>query len=466
MAKRRTILGLAFEDDRLCIAEVRSRGTRARLLRSGVLEWPANKGLETPTESAVLLRDFLKEQRISTKTAVVGLPAKWLITKEVSLPPADTEALKGMLRLQAERVFSLDPQDLALDYMGPVSNGSSTKVLLIGTQRRRLDRISTLLQTAGLETMAITSTSLCLRRLDREGQQGLYIGNGWTETWSVRTPLPQLRFDDTPGSSTLDAATLGSQIKRIFLLSETSTDDGPQGISLHTHTSLDESTFSGLSQSLNGQTVLLNGDSWLEQAGFKRESLHTAGPARLAAALPLIPSRQAGLELDFLHSAMTQKTKKPHRRAFFWGTVGILALVLLVAAGWYDARTNLKEIALYQGQLEEMADDVAAAQAVVDRVTYATRWTSRDPQFLLYLKHLTETFPEEGSVWATNLAIAENKKAVVTGQATDERPVLQVLDAIKKQPHFDQVQILYLRDAGRNSNEVSFAFSFRCREAR
>ncbi|MFC1764534.1 hypothetical protein ACFL6U_21010 [Planctomycetota bacterium] len=466
MAKTRTILGLAFEDAQLRIAEVRVGTGQPRLLHSAVFPWPTENALDQSVQSAESLRAFLKQNHMTAKSVVVGLPAKWLITKELSLPPANTETLQGILRLQAERAFSLDPQELALDYIGPIKNGQTAGVLLVGTQRQRLDKILALLKNTGLEVLAVTSTSLCLRRLDQEGHQGLYVVDDGIETWPVRSPLPQLRFTESHERVVLDGEELQSQIRRLLLLSESSPDQGPQGISLYANTALDDDTFTALCRSMNGHAVLLNGDAWLEQAGFTHRSLQEAGPARVAAALSLAPSRQAGLEVDFLHSAMTQKIKKSHSRAVTWGVIGAAVLLVLVAMAWMDAHQNLSDIARDEARLAAMADDIADAKAVAERVTYATRWTSREPEFLLHLKQLTETFPEQGSVWVTNVAIAENKKAIITGQATDERPVLQVLDTLKAGAHFDQVKLLFLRDAGRNTNEVSFAVGFRFKETK
>jgi hypothetical protein len=466
MAKSRTILGIAFADDGLCIAEVRTGSAAPRLQQSGVFAWPSDPPLDRASDTGAALRDFLKQHRMGARTAVVGLPAKWLITKELSLPPTNTESLQGILKLQAERAFALDPQELALDFVGPVQQGETSGVLLVGTQRRRLEQILTLLRSAGLEVLAVTSTSLCLRRLDREGHQGLFIGAGWIEAWPVRTPLPRLRCHDLPGHVTLDDSELKSQISRLLLLSESHADAGPQGISLYTQHPLDEASFAALSSSMNGHATLLNGDTSLEQAGFARAVLREAGSARIAAALPLTPSRQAGLEVDFLHSAMTQKIKKSHSRTVTWSVIGALVLVILMAMAWMDASSNLKAIASMKAELEELAGDVAAAQAIVDRVTHAARWTAREPEFLRFLQQLTETFPEEGSVWATNLAIAENRRAVITGQATGAQPYLKVLDAIRSHAAFENVDVLYQREAGQGSRDVSFAISFEFKEVK
>ena len=52
-------------------------------------------------------------------------------------------------------------------------------------------------------------------------------------------------------------------------------------------------------------------------------------------------------------------------------------------------------------------------------------------------------------------------QGLVTGKALREDSVLLVLDAIKLNSLFREVQMVYMRDAGRGTNEVSFAIQFK-----
>jgi len=51
-------------------------------------------------------------------------------------------------------------------------------------------------------------------------------------------------------------------------------------------------------------------------------------------------------------------------------------------------------------------------------------------------------------------------QAVIAGKSIDESEVLKVLDKLKQREIFSDVQMLYMCEAGRNSNELSFAISF------
>jgi len=50
-------------------------------------------------------------------------------------------------------------------------------------------------------------------------------------------------------------------------------------------------------------------------------------------------------------------------------------------------------------------------------------------------------------------------RILVSGKASDERAVLEVLDRLKGSPGFSDVKPLYIREVGGGVREVSFAIS-------
>jgi len=60
----------------------------------------------------------------------------------------------------------------------------------------------------------------------------------------------------------------------------------------------------------------------------------------------------------------------------------------------------------------------------------------------------------------TSLALTEEMAGVVSGRATDEKSVIEVLDQLKGNRLFSNVQMIYLQDNGRNSEEISFSMNF------
>jgi hypothetical protein len=170
--------------------------------------------------------------------------------------------------------------------------------------------------------------------------------------------------------------------------------------------------------------------------------------------------------VDFLHSRINGKKTTSHKRVGVWA--GVVAVVCVVALGSVLAgyRSDTADIAYYTEQLELMGEDITAAREVVDRVSYARSWTSQEPKFLQCLRELTLAFPQEPRIWATSLALSENGMGALVGKAVDKESFYEVLDKIKESDAFDDVQMIHVRDAGRDSREQEFAVNFKFRGAK
>ena len=204
MTKTQNILGLAFEDNRILVAEVQMGADRPHLHQCSRFKvLPENPPLANPAEMGRKLRQFLKDNQFSAKTAVVGLPAKWLVAKELTIPPTGANALTGVLNIQAERAFSLDPKDLIFDYSGRAKSAASSTLLLMAMQRQRLNQIQTLAKATGLQLIAVTPTSHALRSFGRdESDLSVYVGDGYIESWSGKAELPWIRHSAAPPQQT------------------------------------------------------------------------------------------------------------------------------------------------------------------------------------------------------------------------------------------------------------------------
>ena len=161
MAK--TVLGIAFGPGLIQVAELSYDAASARLLRAADFLLTGGDTLDKPLELGKKFGAFLKDKKFSAKQAIAGLPTQWLMLKEKNVPAMNAENLAGVLRLQAERDFSLEPTDLILDYAAGESDGKSARALLLtATLRDRVEHIAAVLKTAGLTARVLTSSALAL----------------------------------------------------------------------------------------------------------------------------------------------------------------------------------------------------------------------------------------------------------------------------------------------------------------
>ena len=465
------ILGLAVEERALLAVEVRANGTRCELSRAAEFTFPEGTSLDDPAGLGAPLRAFLRQHRFSAKRAVLGVPARWLLVKERAVPPTSRESLAGLLRIEAERELSIDVADLALDYAdGPASDGKR-RVLLVAALQRRVDQLRALAQAARLTPVAITSSALALAASGSSGSSALvlYIRPSHTDLvlaagggFSAVVHLPAVHpngAETPPGAQTACADGLAARVGQAVSLLLT----GPNAPEPHELVVWDGA---GLGPDVPGQlgnalSLTVRADDGLAALGVTAPTGEQAvPPGRFAAAAALARlGTQHALPVDFLHSRLAPKKTSVLGRRTIWaaavGTALVVAAALFVTS-WREEEQNVADL---HTRLDAMRADVDAARRVVDRVSFARRWFDRRPDFLECLRELTLAFPPEGSIWTTSLGVREDMRAVVSGKSVNEKTILDVLDQLKSAASFEDVKLLYMREAIGEARHVSFAIS-------
>jgi hypothetical protein len=235
---------------------------------------------------------------------------------------------------------------------------------------------------------------------------------------------------------------------------------GPQAPQLvvWNETPLPDSTWDALAERLGLPVTLGRWTGELQPPDSDAAAL--AGQYAAAAAMALTRAQGGRLPVDFLHSRLAPPRKVTLGRKVAWGAGVAAALLIALGVLLAGLIQDEQEIAALQGQLDENAESIAEAQEVVDRETFARAWYDRKPRMLGCLRELTMAFPEDGGIWVSSLNMQDDRRGVISGKASGERQVLDVLDRLKTNPKFVDVKPLYLREAGRGTREVAFAMSF------
>lgn len=442
----RKSLGLAFSNRAIHVAEVQSSGEAFSLLRTFALPLDENELQKDAAAVGKKLAVALKEKQFSAREAVAGIPAQWLMVKEKNLPPATPDILAGMLRIQAERDFSFDPDALTIDYVAGSTGEQGQSVVLAATLRERVNAIAGIAAAAGLKLQSIAPTAAALSYVSG-AKSGLYLGaNGVelvSETNGVRIP----RHIATPACWD-DAATLPGELRRLAVFQ-------PTLFAASEWTVWDDC---GLE---SAQIQQLG-----KEAGLALRPIHSLKGVTVpvasagAAALGLARLSGAALPLDFLHSRLTVKPASKLTRRNTWGLVA--AGVLLLVGGYlvYDWRSLASDVSELRGTRDSMKESVAASKAFIDRVGFTKTWYERRPNYLECIRTITLCYPEEGKVWTSNLTMREDMRGILTGRAVDEKSVLDVLDKMKASKSLADVKMLHMRSSGTKNTEITFSISF------
>jgi hypothetical protein len=472
MMTPRKILGLAVAERAIDAVEISVVHGRCKVLHAAEFPMPEGDSAQDPALVGKALRQFLRQHHFSASRCVIGLGNKWLIAKEKTLPPTSADLLAGVLAIATEREFASDRKNLVFDYSGPVEAGQGQSVLLVAAPRRNVDHLLATADAAGLTVRAVTSSTMSLasatagpppgRRLmlhlSPDGAElSMQSGGGFRLLRRLSTAVPA---KTDAGASPADGsiADLADELRRVIALLPGAQPELTLELLIWNTGGLSAASLRTLGERL---PLAVRVCRYPSDLGIADGPAAPAGEFAAAAALALAGLQKQRLAVDFLHSRLVSRKRIALKGKVAWAS-GVAAAALI--AGFFlllDWQREHQEIEDLKGQLEIMQASVATAKDVVDKTGFARGWYDRRPGFLDCLRELTLAFPVEGRIWATSLAVGENMRVLLSGKATGEGAVLEVLDRLKGSPRFSDVKPLYIREVGGETQDVSFAISFR-----
>ncbi len=468
-------LGLAIAERAIVCAEVHARGSAGGTARrTATFAFPPELSLDKPDAVGAALAAFLREHKFSARHTVVGVPARWLMAVEREVPPSDASAARAMLRLQAERLAVAESGELVFDYAGKPDTSAATKVLLVGMLRQRLERIEKIADAAGLTLEAVTSTGLALASCATGGGEGglLVLTRGGGEiVWRHKDAPRMLRHVAVAaqnGHGSVNMAPLTAELRRAVTLAQT--NGGGRDLLLLDGVGLEDGQIDELSERLgvklksgrNSDVCGIATEPSVTEPSVGAPSQRRDPPARYAPAmsLALAGARPQLLPLDFKHSRLAPEKASRFGARSTWAMV-LGALVLLGVVSLYViAHQRQNQLGELNAELTELAPEVKAAQANVERLKYARGFFETRPPVLDCLRELSMAFGESDRAWVSTLVLPASGKGTLTGRAADDAVVLSVVERIKKNPRFTDVKGPNTQQADQRTREVSFTVTF------
>lgn len=484
-----SFLGIAVGDRSVTVAEVAPvRGARDRWEARRVAEFVPPAGADAKAAGEAL-GQFLRSNGFAPSRAVVGVPARWLVARDREVPPATPEAAAEVLRMQAERLFSAELGDVAIDYAGAPDPLSPRNVLLMALPRQQLERVVAMVEAAGCDAVAVTPTTLALAAAGGSNASGatagtdglvLNVSGDAVELSAHRGGAPRLlrhlsvRGPDLAsqnGSRTAAVTSLAGELRRTVATlpradaGRAGAESGGNTLRLYDGVGLGADDADALVRQAG--VGLRPGDGDLSALGLATNGAAASAGAdgrftpALALALLGAASRRADA-VDFLHPKLARpKTRRFGRRgAWAVGVAVAVAVALLVM--WVDVRNTEAALAATEAQLKANATDVHAARATTERVATARDWFEGRPAVLDVLRDVTQAFPDESQrVYVTTFSLYESGKGTITGRAADWGSVPAIQGRMSLNPAFADIRPSDHRTAGGTSDELSFTIEFR-----
>jgi hypothetical protein len=473
------VLGISIGEKSLLAAEVVA-GERPEVRQVAELVYPAGITTDQPEELGKLLLEMLKQNQFSAQTAVVGLPARWLLVSPKDVPASDSATRANVLRLQAESEFSTELKDLVYDYTDNEGAGNASSFLIVATPKKYIDMAAKLCETARLNLVAVMPSAVALgeatSRQSADNTLVLAVTAGGAELTNQKGTLPSaIRHLRGPNPQ----PPFVSELRRLV---STLPGGGPdRELVLWDGSGIDANS---LGQQLGFR--VRSGD--LPVLGVRATNTTANGSGRKfasAVSLALTGTGAISPTIDFLHSRLIVKKTHPIP---LWG---YLAAAVVVAA-------VVLSINLYEG-LQKMQNDLAVnndwlashdaqikdARDFVGMVNYVDGWVNQSPRYDACLRDLTAVMPNDSETYVTSVELTEvppkpvsasgkaptidprTLQGQLVGKSLNQGRVDAVYDAIAKAKGFSQVALKNSGTAvgagtgfGTRTREVQFTISF------
>jgi hypothetical protein len=464
---RPSVLGLAVTPGAVLCAQVQRRGGATVVQRLARLPLASNAWESDPEALGRQLGQFLRGHGFSARRAVIGVPARWLVSHQRDLPPADAAKARAMLRLAAERLASAEQANLLFDVAGEPGDREASKALLVGMLRARREALGQCAAAAGLQMLAITPTALAMASRCREAR-----------------------------GSCVMLTERGAEV----------VCGGPRGALWLAHLGIapapDEGALRLASQELRRGVMMMPGDAGaakllrIEGAGWSEtqaQSLahHAALPLVSAPQLATLPVSTdpaamngdgdtsgnsiapavavalCGLEARLLPLNLWQPRLAPPpearvKRQTVLAAAAAIMLVVGLASLYLTVRQREAQVAEAQNKLAELQPQIAAAESSLQRIKLGRGYFQSRPPVLDALRQITLAVPAEDPLWMRSITIRDGMLINLQGTAGNQQVVLGLLDRLRRDGEMADVRLLDLHDEGRGgASQISFSIDVR-----
>lgn len=168
--KETDFFGLDIGSTAIRLVQLRRGTSHPALTAYGHIEVPGNV---TTSDSKMdhdkvseLIRQLVRENKISTKNVVAGLPSAKVFATVITTPKIDNAQLAKAIRYQAEQYIPMAIDQVKLDWavIDQSKDGKTLEVLLVAAPVSVVDKYVGILENAGLEPLALEANAIAAAR--------------------------------------------------------------------------------------------------------------------------------------------------------------------------------------------------------------------------------------------------------------------------------------------------------------
>jgi hypothetical protein len=362
------------------------------------------------------------------------IPAGWYILRTTRFPPVDDpELLAEMIHTAGEEMFAQRSEDFALCWQTH-ETPEACHVSVLACHRPRVEAISQFCQGANLRPDALCPLAPCLAQsLQNDRGEILVLDMGDELT------LAHFQHGRVTWCRTLHHAGQADLKTRLQSAMLTWPSDPPACIRAW----CDDSTAQTLSR-LTGLPV--------EPAVISQSD----SDSRTALVRQVSNTSIRTLNLLADTERATGRDVRPLVRKGL-----IVAALLCVLLGWpaYHWLDLRQRLAQTRSTLQALEARTSQVRRTRDLLAATQPWRSDQPHMLNALRAVTEHFPQEGSIWVSDMTFSAKGVMTLSGKARSQREVLELISRLRADRRFENV---VPGSVGRHDDQRYVPYDFQC----
>lgn len=451
--RSKNVLGICVGDHGMLIAEspCASATLSSGAVRVAEFNYPPGITLEKHEALGASLREFLQSQGFSTTRAVYGIPARWLLLKSHSLPPADPQTAATMLWLRAETSGMSEVGEMVFDYIGRPDPQESSAVVLAGLAKKKRDQLLAIGAAAELKIESIVPTGAALADVAAIAGRGplvLSIGRENVELLGIEHH--SVHFLKHLGASSAKAQLI-AELRRATATFQRSHYAKPELI-LWNEGQKEDADLRSAIESAVGMAVVDGEIPGSESSARSKVSASTAGA--------IACSSQDSLP-DFLRPRLNAPRAQNRRPMAVLAGVLAACVALLALAGYIDILHLEHEVAGADARLVAMQPKLKTAKPFVASMEYAQAFETKKPSYIAALRELTTAMPKDGRTYLTSFNLQSNMRGEFSGRSSSDQAVVSLMDKLSSARKFTDLKRKMDERQGKAGNEVSYSVTFK-----
>ncbi|HSX01574.1 MAG TPA: type IV pilus assembly protein PilM [Candidatus Saccharimonas sp.] len=162
--------GLDIGSTAVRLIQLRGGGTHPALVAYGAVPVPGNITMSDSKidqdKVAELVKQLVRENRITAKHVVLGLPSAKVFGTTITTPKLDHDQLAKAIRYQAEQYIPMAISQVKLDWavIDESADGKNLEVLLVAAPSSVVDKYMGIMAAADLEPLALEANAIAVAR--------------------------------------------------------------------------------------------------------------------------------------------------------------------------------------------------------------------------------------------------------------------------------------------------------------